>query len=257
MPFPSVTYTFVGEAIISPTETNTNNNDFVMGFSDGAEDFSMNTGTLAGNLTVNGNATLGSDSADTVTVNATFVPATLTLDNSTTHGGRVQFNGATTSYVGSSADGTTLSVAGFTALSYPTTLEIAGQKMVLSLSMPDDKTRASGDTYLGVTSSSYTGGFEMTRAGSIVGLGVGCVTTAHTSNGTFTISARINGTNKITSSTLTASSAGQQHADFQTAARGTYPFVAGDAVQLYLDFGASGTYTLGDFLCYVEVYLDT
>lgn len=43
----------------------------------------------------------------------------VTLDNGATDGGRVNFNGGSSSYVGSSADGATLQIAGFTAASVP------------------------------------------------------------------------------------------------------------------------------------------
>lgn len=74
-------------------------------------------GTVVGiNLTLPGNLTLSGDLSITGKITAV---TEITLDNAATHGGRINFDGGATSYIGSSADGTTLQIAGFTDASVP------------------------------------------------------------------------------------------------------------------------------------------
>lgn len=81
MAYPSVTTTFTdgtGNYIYS-SEVNQNFTDLINGASDGLKDLNVKNATATGNLTVNGNSTLGNSTADTVDITA----GSVTLDAGT------------------------------------------------------------------------------------------------------------------------------------------------------------------------------
>jgi len=68
MASPAVTYTFSNSTTADATQVNTNFSDLIAAMTDGTKDFSISALTLAGNLTANGNVTLGNATSDDVTV---------------------------------------------------------------------------------------------------------------------------------------------------------------------------------------------
>ena len=83
MAFLTIPNTFVNGTTADGTEVNSNFSAVVNATSDGTKDLNVSAITLAGVLTANGNAVLGSDSADTLTVNATPTFAAATTFSST------------------------------------------------------------------------------------------------------------------------------------------------------------------------------
>ena len=81
MAAPSVTYTFSNSTTADATQVNQNFTDIINGLSDGTKDLSINALTLAGNLSVSGNTTIGNASGDDLTVTASLassIPITTT-----------------------------------------------------------------------------------------------------------------------------------------------------------------------------------
>lgn len=135
----SVTYTLQNSATSDASEVNTNFQDIIDGTSDSTKDFSINALTCAGAVTLNGNVTLGNATTDDITVtgriasdidpktaatyslgDSTQTWAALYLDNTTTDSGAIYFDAGTTEYIKGSADGTDLSIGGFTGLNLGT-----------------------------------------------------------------------------------------------------------------------------------------
>lgn len=131
----SVTYTFSNGSTADATEVNTNFTDIINGTSDGTKDFSINALTCAGAATLNGDVTLGNATSDDVTItgriasdidpktaasntlgDATQTWQALYLDNTATDGGTIYFDGGSTEYIQSIADGSDLLIGGFTGL---------------------------------------------------------------------------------------------------------------------------------------------
>lgn len=68
MASPSVTYTFTNGTTADATQVNQNFTDLVNGLSDGTKDLSISALTAAGNVTLNGNVTIGNATSDDITV---------------------------------------------------------------------------------------------------------------------------------------------------------------------------------------------
>lgn len=186
MAAPSVTYTFSNSTTADATQVNTNFTDLVNSLSDGLKDLtisSLSTATIAvsGAATFNGTVALGNATTDDVTITgyiaSDILPKTtgtaslgsatqawedIYLDEGATNGGSVYFNAGTTSYIQSSADGATLTVGGFTALSTPA-LTSTGNIIGLR------------GLYTGVASTTfpYAAGSNTGAPLSVVSLGVG------------------------------------------------------------------------------------
>lgn len=127
MAAPSLTYTLTNGTTADASAVMQNFNDLLLGYTDGTRDLVFN------NLTANGSVILGATSVDVVTVPGTIgsdlLPTDVTYDlgsttknfvelhlnNGATDGGAVYFDGTTTSFIKSSADGLTLSGGGFTS----------------------------------------------------------------------------------------------------------------------------------------------
>jgi hypothetical protein len=129
----SVTYSFSNGTTADATEVNTNFQDIIDGTSDGTKDFSISALTCAGTVSLNGAVNLGNATSDDITVtgriasdldpktaasntlgDATQTWQSLALDNTTTDGGAIYFDGGTTEFVKSTADGADLNIGGFT-----------------------------------------------------------------------------------------------------------------------------------------------
>lgn len=72
MPAPSLTYTLSNGTTADASQVMQNFNDLLNGITDGTKDLSISALTLAGNLTANGNTTIGNSSSDTLTVTASL-----------------------------------------------------------------------------------------------------------------------------------------------------------------------------------------
>lgn len=68
MPAPSVTYTFSNSTTADATQVNQNFTDLINGLSDGTKDLSVSAITAAGNVSLQGNVTLGNSSSDDLTI---------------------------------------------------------------------------------------------------------------------------------------------------------------------------------------------
>jgi hypothetical protein len=131
----AVTYTFSNGSTADADEVNTNFTDITDGLSDGTKDLSVSALTAAGTTTLNGNVTLGNATGDDIGVSgrittdidpktaatntlgdATQTWKSLSLDNTSTDGGAVYFDGGTTEFLKASADGTDLALGGFIGL---------------------------------------------------------------------------------------------------------------------------------------------
>lgn len=125
MASPSVTYTFSNSTTADATQVNQNFTDLINGVSDGTKDLSISALTCAGNVTLNGNTTIGNASSDTLTVTASLastvnIGTTFSYDlGSTTIGLRDVFFGSA-----DSAARTTKIRAGTVASSNTLTLPI-------------------------------------------------------------------------------------------------------------------------------------
>jgi len=153
---PSVTWTFTNATTADATQVNTNFTDLINGASDGTKDYSINTLTLAGNLTVNGNTTIGSASGDTLTFNASIASSIPVSANDT-----YDFGSATLAmrsfYVGNGTKSVRI-IAGVITTSYSLTLPVAvptltGKTMVFDTNAtaefryPDKFTASKTTTY--------------------------------------------------------------------------------------------------------------
>lgn len=134
MASPSVTYTFSNSTTADATQVNQNFTDLINGVSDGTKDLSISALTCAGNVTLNGNTTIGNASSDTLTVTASLastvnIGTTFSYDlGSTTIGLRDVFFGSA-----DSAARTTKIRAGTVASSNTLTLPIATGTLGLSI----------------------------------------------------------------------------------------------------------------------------
>jgi hypothetical protein len=126
---PSVTYTFTNGTSADGPEVSQNFTDLINSLTDGTKDITIN------DLTTNGNTTLGSNSSDTLSVNA-LVDAnflsdgtatigttanpwpSLYLDNAATDGGAIYFDAGSTEYIKANAAGTELDFGGFTTMTF-------------------------------------------------------------------------------------------------------------------------------------------
>lgn len=134
----SVTYSFTNGTTADATEVNQNFTDIINGTSDGTKDLSVSAITAAGTLTANGAVNLGNATSDDITVTGRFAsdldPKTaasntlgdatqtwqaLYLDNTATDGGAIYFDGGSTEYLKSTADGVSLEVGGFGSIKIP------------------------------------------------------------------------------------------------------------------------------------------
>lgn len=150
----SVTYTFTNGTVSDGPQVSQNFSDLISGLSDGTKDLSMNAGTFAGNVNINGNTTIGNATSDDLTITAGLESSitigtnasydigstsaalrALYLDNGATDAGAIYFNLSTSTYIKSNAAGTQLDLAGFTtyaftgAVTVSTTVTVTGQTL--------------------------------------------------------------------------------------------------------------------------------
>jgi hypothetical protein len=136
----SVTYTFTNGTTADATQVNQNFTDLINGSSDGTKDYSIAALTCAGTATFNGAVTLGNGTGDDLTftgyVASSFIPKTngaydlgsstnswqaLYLDDAATNGGAIYFDAGSTEFIKALADGTDLTVGGFTGFNLAAT----------------------------------------------------------------------------------------------------------------------------------------
>lgn len=72
MPSPSVTYTFSNSTTADATQVNQNFTDIINGITDGTKDLAISALTCSGNVSFNGNTTIGNASSDDLTVTASL-----------------------------------------------------------------------------------------------------------------------------------------------------------------------------------------
>lgn len=138
----SITYTFSNGSTADATEVNQNFTDIINGTSDGTKDLSVSAITAAGTATFNGAVNLGNATSDDITItgriasdidpktaasntlgDATQTWQALYVDNTSTDGGAIYFDGGTTEFIKASADGADLDLGGFTGF------DLAGAKI--------------------------------------------------------------------------------------------------------------------------------
>lgn len=123
MAAPSVTYTFTNGTTADATQVNTNFTDLISGASDGTKDYTINSASLSGNLSFNGNGTFGSASGDDLTFNGSLASSIPVKANAT-----YDIGGATTGLAGIYFGNNTRTVrlvAGVITSSYAITLPVA------------------------------------------------------------------------------------------------------------------------------------
>lgn len=132
MAAPSVTYTFSNSTAADATEVNQNFDDIINGITDGTKDLTISGFTANGAASFNGNVTLGNATGDDITLtgriasdldpktaasqtigDATQTWQALYLDNTTTDGGAIYFDGGSTEFLKANAAGTDLQMGGF------------------------------------------------------------------------------------------------------------------------------------------------
>jgi hypothetical protein len=107
----------------------------------------------------------------------------------------------------------------------------------------------------GVPTDPATGyGPVMPRAGSITAISVIVNDTAHTTNGTFTVTSYVNTTAKLAVTSATITGTGAKEA-YTTASRGTHTFAAGDNLSVALTKTTLSA-TLASAIVILEVYFD-
>jgi hypothetical protein len=133
-----VTYTFSNSTTADATQVNQNFTDVLDGITDGTKDLTIGLLTANGAASFNADVTLGNATGDDITFtgrvasdidpktgatsdlgDATQTWRALYLDNTSTDGGAIYFDGGSTEYIRSSADGATLQISGFTAWDFP------------------------------------------------------------------------------------------------------------------------------------------
>lgn len=84
MASPSVTYTFSNSTTADASQVNQNFTDLINGLTDGTKDLSISALTCAGNVSLNGNTTIGNASSDTFTLTASLA-SSIPLSAHNTH----------------------------------------------------------------------------------------------------------------------------------------------------------------------------
>lgn len=131
----SITYTFTNETPADATQMNQNFSDIINALTDGTKDLTVNLFQATGAATFTNNVTLGNATGDDITFtgrvasdidpktaatntlgDATQTWRALYLDNTTTDGGAIYFDGGSTEFIKANAAGTLLQLGGFSAL---------------------------------------------------------------------------------------------------------------------------------------------
>lgn len=131
MASPSVTYAFTNGTTADATQVNQNFTDLINGLSDGTKDLSISALTAAGNVTLNGNTTLGNASSDDLTVTASLA-STIPIKTTATYEIGSSTKGLLALYLGNSTFTTKLATGATASWTFtlPTTAGIAGQGLV-------------------------------------------------------------------------------------------------------------------------------
>jgi hypothetical protein len=103
MAYPSVTYTFSNSTTADASQVNQNFTDLISGLSDGTKDLSVSAITAAGNVTLNGNTTIGNASSDTLTLTASLASNLVVSAHNTYDIGTVTTLGLRSIYFSSSS----------------------------------------------------------------------------------------------------------------------------------------------------------
>lgn len=108
----SVTYSFTNSTTADAGQMNTNFTDIINGTSDGSKDFSISALTCAGNVTFNGNTTVGNASSDDFTLTASLASSIPIKTHNTYDFGSVTSKGLRYIYFASSSATNTARLAG-------------------------------------------------------------------------------------------------------------------------------------------------
>lgn len=107
----TVTNTFSNSTTADATQVNQNFTDIINGTSDGTKDFSISALTCAGNVTFNGNTTIGNASGDDLTVTASLA-STIPIKTTNTYDIGSSTKGLRYIYFGDTADTNTHKIQG-------------------------------------------------------------------------------------------------------------------------------------------------
>lgn len=110
--YASVTYTFSNSTTADATQVNQNFNDIINGLSDGTKDLSVSAITAAGNVTFNGNTTVGNASSDDFTLTASLASSVPIKTHNSFDIGSVTSKGLRAIYFASSSATQTAKVQG-------------------------------------------------------------------------------------------------------------------------------------------------
>lgn len=226
MPAPSVTFTLVDGTTIRASDHNANFQDLINAMTDGTKDFTINSLVATQGITCS-------------TLTPTTISGNPTFSGSPTVSGNLTLNGNAT-FGDALTDITTIGG------------EIRGSRQTFVFG----GNPGSADTFLRVGSSSTTESvYKMHRAGSIVGYSVGGTTNSFSSNQAVIFRIRKNGSNFISSATLTWTALNQNQFDTSTIARGTSTFASGDTLSIQYDWQSGSAGILA--MCIIEVQFDT
>jgi hypothetical protein len=139
MASPSVTYTFANSTTADATQVNQNFTDLIAGLTDGTKDLSISALTCAGNVTFNGNTTLGNASGDDIIFTGSLASSIPIKTTNTYDIGSADI-GLRYIYLASSAGGLSTSRIGAssTASDLTYTLPATGGTLGLQQDAPDD-----------------------------------------------------------------------------------------------------------------------
>lgn len=128
---PSVTYTFTNGTTADATQVNQNFTDIINGLTDGTKDLSVSAITAAGNVTFNGNTTIGNASGDDLTVTASLA-SSIPIKTTATYDFGSSTKGLAGLYLGNSTFTTKLATGATASWTFtlPVGAGIAGQGLV-------------------------------------------------------------------------------------------------------------------------------
>lgn len=132
----SVSHTFSNSTTADATQVNTNFTDIINGTSDGTKDFSISALTCAGNVTFNGNTTIGNASSDDFTLTASLA-SSIPIKTTATYAIGSSTKGLTGVYFGNSTF-TTLLQCGTLSASNTLTLPTRTGTVALAIDAPTE-----------------------------------------------------------------------------------------------------------------------
>lgn len=143
MAAPAVTYTFSNSTTADASQVNQNFTDIINGVSDGTKDLSISALTCAGNVTFNGNTTIGNNSADDLTVTASLA-STVSIKTTNSYNVGSSTKGLQYIYLGQGGGANTTRL-GSSTLTSDVTISFGTVSGVVDL-IPDTITIANSDS---------------------------------------------------------------------------------------------------------------